>query len=215
MISEPFVLAGKRLRNRLVHASMSTRMVRDAGVSDAVIRYYANRAKGGAAMIVTEPLGMADEPTQRSVFKTRCWNDDHVDGLKRWAAAIEGEDCRLLGQIQHSGRARHDAGRHAGAVGPSALPCDLTLIFYEREEGPFAENMLGPVLEAFPFLKTLDLAICLEPSDNEVQLGCMGSVHATIVFSGASLAPPRWAKISGWVASNNRGGEPTPAGTES
>jgi 2,4-dienoyl-CoA reductase-like NADH-dependent reductase (Old Yellow Enzyme family) len=126
VISQPFVLAGKRLRNRLVHASMSTRMVRDGGVSDEVIRYYANRARGGAAMVVTEPLGMADEPTQRSVFKTRCWNDDHADGLKRWAAAVEGEDCRLLGQIQHSGRARHDAGRHTGAVGPSALPCDLS-----------------------------------------------------------------------------------------
>src|SRR5262245_41265397 len=105
---------------------MSTRMVRDAGVSGEVIRDYANRATGGAAMIVTEPLGMADEPTQRSVFKTRCWNDDHVDGLKRWADAIEGQNCRLLGQIQHSGRARHDAGRHTGAVGPSALPCDLS-----------------------------------------------------------------------------------------
>jgi 2,4-dienoyl-CoA reductase-like NADH-dependent reductase (Old Yellow Enzyme family) len=126
VIAEPFVLAGKRLRNRLVHASMSTRMVRDGGVSDEVIRYYANRAKGGAAMIVTEPLGMADEPTQRSQFKTHCWTGEHESGLRRWAEAIEGQDCRLLGQIQHSGRARHDAGRHADAVGPSALPCDLS-----------------------------------------------------------------------------------------
>ena len=101
-------------------------MVRGGLVTDEVIRYYANRAKGGAAMVVTEPLGMADEPTQHSPFKTRVWNDDNLDGLKRWADALEGQDCRLLGQIQHSGRARHDAGRHAGAVGPSALPCDLS-----------------------------------------------------------------------------------------
>ena len=126
MLAEPFVLAGRRLRNRLVHASMSTRMVRGGMVTDEVIRYYANRAKGGAAMIVTEPFGMADEPTQYSAFKTRTWNDDNMDGLRRWADAVEGHDCRLLAQIQHSGRARHDAGRHRDAVGPSALPCDLS-----------------------------------------------------------------------------------------
>lgn len=65
-----------------------------------------------------------------------------------------------------------------------ALPCDLTLVFYEREEGPYAENMLGPLLEKFDDLRRLDLALCLEPSNNELQLGCMGSVHCTLVFHG-------------------------------
>jgi succinyl-diaminopimelate desuccinylase len=64
------------------------------------------------------------------------------------------------------------------------LPCDLTLVFYEREEGPFAENVLGPMIEHFELLRSLDLAICLEPSDNVLQLGCMGSVHATVRFHG-------------------------------
>ncbi|MFW5924996.1 MAG: succinyl-diaminopimelate desuccinylase [Myxococcota bacterium] len=66
----------------------------------------------------------------------------------------------------------------------STLPCDLTLVFYEREEGPYAENMLGPLLEQFDDLRRLDLALCLEPSNNELQLGCMGSVHCTAVFHG-------------------------------
>jgi succinyl-diaminopimelate desuccinylase len=72
----------------------------------------------------------------------------------------------------------------ADRIERTLLPCDLTLVFYEREEGPFAENRLGPMLEQFELLRQLDLAICLEPSNNHLQLGCMGSLHATLRFRG-------------------------------
>jgi len=123
-LQSPITLAGIPLRNRVIHASMTTVLARDGRVSPTLIQYHANRARGGAAATVTEPLGMA--PHQAGLPRAQVWNDDDLDGFKRWADAVEAQDCRLLGQIQDGGRGYHQGGRNPEAVGPSALPDDLS-----------------------------------------------------------------------------------------
>ena len=120
----PFTLADKTLRNRIAHASMATLSTPQGRVTDRLIQYHANRAAGGAALSVTEPLGMMRH--QDRMPRVQVWRRDDADGLKRFADAVESRDCRLLGQIQDAGRGRHYPGRNPEAIGASALPDDLS-----------------------------------------------------------------------------------------
>ena len=65
-----------------------------------------------------------------------------------------------------------------------ALGVNVVVVFYEREEGPYIGNGLGPLLEDTDWLEGIDLAFCLEPSDNRLQLGSLGGLHATLTFPG-------------------------------
>ncbi len=120
----PFRLAGKTLRNRITHASMTTLSTPEGRVTDRQIQYHANRAAGGAALSVSEPLGMMRH--QARLPRVQVWRQDDPDALKRFADAVESRDCRLLGQIQDAGRGRHFPGRNPEAIGASALPDDLS-----------------------------------------------------------------------------------------
>jgi succinyl-diaminopimelate desuccinylase len=70
-------------------------------------------------------------------------------------------------------------------------PYDLVAIFYAGEEGPSSGNELEIVLQAAPWLAEAELAIVLEPSDREIQLGCNGIINALVSFEGRSAHSAR------------------------
>lgn len=74
---------------------------------------------------------------------------------------------------------------------PAATGVPLTLVFYAAEEGPYALNELGAVFEQVPELRDLDVALALEPTDNQLQLGCGGSIQAKVEFRGKSAHSSR------------------------
>ena len=147
----PLELAGRRLRNRIVHPSMTTVTGADGRATDRSIQYHLNRARGGAAMLVTEPVAVA--PHQNASSRVRAWNDHAEESLKRWATAIEGEDCRLIGQIQDSGRGRHAPGRNYEAIGASPLPDDISWTMPHVLSASEISTFLGHVSDSADRLK--------------------------------------------------------------
>lgn len=70
-------------------------------------------------------------------------------------------------------------------------PYELALVLYAGEEGPAEGNELRDVLEEVSWLREAALAIVLEPTDGEVQLGCLGGLHALVTFHGHSAHSAR------------------------
>ena len=64
-------------------------------------------------------------------------------------------------------------------------------VFYEREEGPYAENGLEAVFAWSPWVLDADLALVPEPTAGALEVGCVGSAHIEVTFRGRSAHSAR------------------------
>ena len=90
-------------------------------------------------------------------------------------------------------------------------PYDVVGVFYDKEEGPAADNGLEVVLELLGFLGDAELSIVLEPTDLRVEVGCNGVLNADVVFVGKAAHSARpWlgenaiTKAGDWLAAMHR-----------
>lgn len=95
----------------------------------------------------------------------------------------------------------------------AAGPFDLMGVFYDAEEGPAADNGLEAVLDAVPDLLEAEFSVVMEPTDGELQLGCQGTINATVEFHGeAAHAARPWlgenavSKAGAWLADMHQRG---------
>jgi succinyl-diaminopimelate desuccinylase len=68
---------------------------------------------------------------------------------------------------------------------------DVMGVFYDGEEGPAEGNGLERVLDEASDLLASELAVVLEPTDGELQLGCQGVVNARVEFHGRAAHSAR------------------------
>jgi succinyl-diaminopimelate desuccinylase len=77
------------------------------------------------------------------------------------------------------------------------LAYDLALLFFPREELGPDENPLPGIFEHTALVDEAQLVICLEPTDNTLQLGCLGNLVGRVVFEGKSAHSARpWLGVN-------------------
>ncbi|MGW0019334.1 mycofactocin system FadH/OYE family oxidoreductase 2 [Rhodococcus sp. NPDC003382] len=90
------------LRNRIVFPAHLTNFAVDGEVTDRHIAYYVARARGGAAMIVTEEhtVHPSDRPYEKLI---RGWDPAVLPGYRRLTDAVHAQGARILAQLNHNG----------------------------------------------------------------------------------------------------------------
>ena len=84
-----------------------------------------------------------------------------------------------------------------GGRGEIPATVDVGFVFFGREELPFGDSALTPLLEREPGLRTADLVVVMEPTANQLHAGCVGNINATWTFRGVAGHSAR-----PWLADN-------------
>jgi 2,4-dienoyl-CoA reductase-like NADH-dependent reductase (Old Yellow Enzyme family) len=102
---QPAAIGKLKLRNRLVVAAMSRMQANgDGTVTPQMRAYYANYARHGAGLVMTEAL-YTDELGARAYFnQPGLANDAQASGWARICEAVHCEGGVLFAQLQHGGR---------------------------------------------------------------------------------------------------------------
>jgi 2,4-dienoyl-CoA reductase-like NADH-dependent reductase (Old Yellow Enzyme family)/thioredoxin reductase len=123
-VFQPCRIGSLTLKNRLAMSQMTMNYATEEGaVTDKLIAYYRERAKGGVGLILVEGTYFTPEG-KGYVRQIGLASQAHVEGLKRLTDAVHGlkNDTRIFLQIHHAGGRASSKVTWLQPVAPSAVP---------------------------------------------------------------------------------------------
>jgi succinyl-diaminopimelate desuccinylase len=75
--------------------------------------------------------------------------------------------------------------------GASGDAMDVGFLWFGREEVPITESALLPAFDRVPALRSAALAIVMEPTANELEVGCNGNLSALVTVTGRAAHSAR------------------------
>jgi len=102
LLFEPIRIHGLEVKNRVFMPAMHMNMASRNKVTDQLVDFYAERARGGAGMIA---VGYATvDELSGNPANIGAHRDEFIPGLARLAEAIQGNGARASVQLNHAGR---------------------------------------------------------------------------------------------------------------
>ena len=125
MLFTPIRIGAMKIKNRIVLPAMGTKLADQQGyLSDRLIAYYCQRAKGGAGYLTVEHACV--HPSGRAHEKMVCLHDDrYIDGFARLAEAVHQAGGKVVVQLNHAGRQTLSDITGEQPVAPSAIACPI------------------------------------------------------------------------------------------
>ncbi|KAF7364145.1 Oxidored-FMN domain-containing protein [Mycena sanguinolenta] len=121
----PLKLGSTTIPNRLGMSALTRNRSSATVPNDIMLKYYVQRAKGGAGLIVTEAILITRQGTEWQQAPG-LWNKAQVEGWKKITDAVHAAGSKIYAQLWHLGRLSHPQAPEQLAAGvpvyaPSAL----------------------------------------------------------------------------------------------
>lgn len=138
----PFTVAGMTLRNRFAMAPMSRRKTPGGVPTQESADYYSARARGGAALIITEGTFIDDPAAGFSDHIPTIYGDDAEAGWRRVVDSVHAAGSSIMVQLWHGGVLR-GADQIPNPGVPARSPSGIDL-----DGKPFGEELTTRQIEA-------------------------------------------------------------------
>lgn len=124
----PARIGSLELPNRIVFAATSSELAdREGLITDDMVEYYVERARGGAGLIVVEAT-YVDPRGKRLHHNAMLHDDRYIPGMRRLVGAIHAAGARAALQLNDGGRESVPEVSGAPPRAPSALPSRFTAV---------------------------------------------------------------------------------------
>ncbi|MBN2098092.1 MAG: FAD-dependent oxidoreductase [Dehalococcoidia bacterium] len=132
---EPTRIGKMEIKNRIVMPPMGTNMgTADGHVTEEIVCYYRERAKGGVGLIIVETTCVDAPVGKTTAYQLAIDDDKFIPGLSRLAETIHRHGARTVLQLQHGGRGTKSSITGIQPVAPSPIPMPYgTQVGYEGE----------------------------------------------------------------------------------